>query len=158
MFAIPGTGEIPVAGFLPHLEELDLEGCNLEDMVSVQRGDEQGRVSETLIPLIAKLFPSLRILNLSYNRLTNASLAPEQLSLLVLQSPHRVGLRALRLRGNTGITGLEGLKVIAERFKGNRDVVEWKMEEVDVRDCGIGKLDPELGLLPLDVFLVEGNT
>ena len=32
------------------------------------------------------------------------------------------------------------------------------METLDLRDNEIGKLPAELGLLPLDIFLVEGNT
>ena len=68
----------------------------------------------------------------------------------------RKGLRHLRLRGNR-INELDGFQAIAERFRGNRDVPEWRLEELDLRDNEIGKLPAELGLLPLDVFLVDGN-
>ena len=68
----------------------------------------------------------------------------------------RKGLRHLRLRGNR-INQLDGFQAIAERFRGNRDVPEWRLEELDLRDNEIGKLPPELGLLPVDVFLVDGN-
>jgi Leucine-rich repeat (LRR) protein len=67
------------------------------------------------------------------------------------------GIRHLRLRGNR-ITHLDGFTAIAATFKGNRDVPEWKLEELDLRDNEIGRLPPELGLLPLDVFLIDGNT
>ncbi|KDR71032.1 hypothetical protein GALMADRAFT_229699 [Galerina marginata CBS 339.88] len=162
-FSLPAFSD-SLSGFLPNLEELDLEGCNLTDLVQVSQASDAGsgantppRSNELVIPTLAKLFPSLRTLNLSYNALTNASLAPEALSNLVLTSPHRKGLRHLRLRGNR-ISELDGFLGLAEAFKGNREVPGWKLEELDLRDNEIGRLPPELGLLPLDVFLVDGNT
>ena len=159
-FALPSSPG-SISGFLPCLEELDLEGCNLTDLVTVYPDSTSGRTSpprstEPILPILAKLFPSLRTLNLSYNALTNASLTPEALSTLILTSPHRKGLRHLRLRGNK-FSELDGFLNLAEAFKGNRNVPEWKLEELDLRDNEIGKLPPELGLLPLDVFLVDGN-
>ena len=150
-----------ISGFLPCLEELDLEGCNLTDLVTVYPDSTSGRSTpprstELILPTLAKLFPSLQTLNLSYNTLTNASLTPEALSALILTSPHRKGLRHLRLGGNK-ISELDGFLNLAEAFKGNRNVPEWKLEELDLRDNEIGKLPPELGLLPLEVFLVDGN-
>jgi len=65
-------------------------------------------------------------------------------------------LKHLRLRGNK-IAELDGFQGLAEQFKGNRDVPNWKMEELDLRDNEIGKLPAELGLMPLDVLLVDGN-
>ena len=157
-FALP-SGSISISGFLPCLEELDLEGCNLSDLVPISSADSDNtsRTSEPIITILAKLFPSLQTLNLSYNALSNSSLTPEALSMIILRSPHRKGLRHLRLRGNR-ISELDGFLGLAEAFKGNRDVVDWKLEELDVRDNEIGKLPPELGLLPLDVLLVDGNT
>ncbi|KAJ2912254.1 hypothetical protein MD484_g8167, partial [Candolleomyces efflorescens] len=162
-FTIPlSLAEVPAKGFLPKLEELDLEGCNLDDSVPVSvvgSGDTAQRTTEPLLPTLAKLFPSLRTLNLSYNKISDRSLTFDALSSLILQSPERSGLKHLRLRGNRiSDLGDGGLQKLAEMFKGNRDVPEWKMEELDLRDNEIGKLLPELGLLPLDVFLVEGNT
>ncbi|KIM42678.1 hypothetical protein M413DRAFT_121533 [Hebeloma cylindrosporum] len=156
-FVLP-AGSFSISGFLPCLEELDLEGCNLSDLVPVSSADSDNttRTSEPIITTLAKLFPSLQTLNLSYNALSNSSLTPEALSMIILRSPHRKGLRHLRLRGNR-ISELDGFLGLAEAFKGNRDVVDWKLEELDVRDNEIGKLPPELGLLPLDVFLVDGN-
>jgi len=149
--------------FLPRLEELDLEGCNLNDLVPTVIFPDSGtgattppRSSESMIPLITRLFPSLVTLNISHNAITNASLTPEALSNLILASNSHKGLRHLRLRGNK-ITELDGFSKLAESFKGNRQVPEWKLEELDIRDNEIGKLPPELGLLPLDVFLVDGN-
>lgn len=162
-FALPGPLD-SCDGFLPCLEELRIEGCNLSDLVpmimssdSMLGSSSSQRSNEYLIPTIAKLFPSLRTLDLSYNAITNASLTLEALSILILASPSRNGLRHLRLRGNR-ISDLEGFLKLAEAFKGNRDVPTWKMEELDLRDNEIGKLPPGLGLLPLDVFLVDGNT
>lgn len=118
------------------------------------------RTSEQLLPLLAKLFPSLRMLDVSYNALTSAALSQDALSSIILASdsaaPERKGLRHLRLRGNH-IDELDGFQDIAELFKGNRECPAWKLEELDLRDNEIGKLPAELGLLPLDVFLVDGN-
>lgn len=162
-FTFPGNSQ-SIAGFLPKLEELDLEGCNLSNSVAVHHptddsaaGTGSPRSNEPLIPTLTKLFPSLRTLNLSYNALTSASLDAETLNTLIFASPHRLGLRHLRLRGNR-IAELDGFLGLAEGFKGNRNVPECKLEELDLRDNEIGKLPAELGLLPLDVFLVDGNT
>ena len=159
-FALPSTPG-SISGFLPCLEELDLEGCNLTDLVTVYPDSNSGRTTpprstELILPTLAKLFPSLQTLNLSYNGLTNASLTSDALSTLILTSPHRKGLRHLRLRGNK-LSDLDGFLSLAEGFKGNRNIPGWKLEELDLRDNEIGKLPPELGLLPLDVFLVDGN-
>ncbi|KAG5340891.1 hypothetical protein C0989_012643 [Termitomyces sp. Mn162] len=148
--------------FLPHLEELDLGGCGLTDLVPVSRHTVGGistppRSSEKILPLISKLFPSLRTLNLSHNALTSASLTPDVLSDLILSAPGRHGLKHLRLRGNA-LSELEGFQSLSEIFRGNRLVPEWKLDELDLRDNEIGKLPAELGLLPLDVLLVDGNT
>lgn len=163
IFALPAFSN-SLSGFLPNLEELDLEGCNLNDLVPVYQASDATsgtnsppRSNELIIPTLTRLFPSLRTLNLSYNATTNASLTSEALSTLILASPHRKGLRHLRLRGNR-ISELDGFLGLAESFKGNRQVPEWKLEELDLRDNEIGRLPPELGLLPLDVFLVDGNT
>ncbi|KAG6820087.1 hypothetical protein H0H93_005516 [Arthromyces matolae] len=148
-------------GFLPLLEELDLEGCGLGDLVQVIRpgiGDgAPTRSSEKIIPLIGKLFPTLRRLNLSHNALTSSSLINEALTDLILSAPGRHGLKQLFLRGNA-ISELDGFQGLAQAFKGNRQVPDWKLDELDLRDNEIGKLPAELGLLPLDVLLVDGNT
>ncbi|THG99022.1 hypothetical protein EW026_g3266 [Hermanssonia centrifuga] len=156
---------------LPCLEELSFEGCNLSENIAVSRSQDPGgndvalpRMTERLLPLLAKLFPSLRTLDLSFNALTGAALDKDTLASLILSSDpletstseQRKGLRHLRLRGNR-ITELEGFQGVAELFKGNRDVPSWKLEELDLRDNEIGRLPPEVGLLPLDVFLVDGN-
>lgn len=43
-------------------------------------------------------------------------------------------------------------------FKGNRDLAEWKLEELDVRNNDIGRVPAQLGMMPFDGFLVDGNT
>ncbi|KAL0578010.1 hypothetical protein V5O48_003960 [Marasmius crinis-equi] len=152
------------SALLPQLEELDLENCAFGDFVAVSRIDldtdkssSPPRTNEPIIPLLTSLFPRLQTLNLSYNSLTSAILTTEGMTNLILEAPHRKGLRHLRLRGNR-IDELDGFQGIAELFKGNRDVPGWKLEELDLRDNNIGKLPAEMGLLPLDVFLVDGNT
>ncbi|TFK28583.1 hypothetical protein FA15DRAFT_700797 [Coprinopsis marcescibilis] len=103
------------------------------------------------------LFPSLHTLNLSFNRLSDGQLSQENLVELLLQTTNHAGPRHLMLRGNK-LSELAGFQKLAEMFKGNKDVPEWKLEELDLRNNEIGKLPPELGLLPLDVFLVDRNT
>ncbi|KAI0326476.1 L domain-like protein, partial [Cubamyces sp. BRFM 1775] len=169
-FSLPASP----GAFLPCLEELSLENCNLADVVPVAHVGEGGddfapRTTEPLLPLLARLFPSVRTLDLSYNALTSAALTKDALSALILASDApssgdsesavgvKKGLRQLSLRGNR-LNELDGFQQIADRFRGNRDVPEWKLEELDLRDNEIGKLPPELGMLPLDVFLVDGNT
>ena len=159
---------------LPNLEELNLEGCGLRDTVPVSRQIHPGtgaitppRANELLLPLLAKLFPNLQTLDLSDNALTAASLQTDTLSFLITgftsasakdapQHHARKSLKHLRLRGNR-LAEVGGFQGLAELFKGNRTVPEWKLEELDLRDNEIGRLPPELGLLPLDVFLVDGN-
>lgn len=160
-FALPLLSDGQEA-ILPNLEELNLEGCGLPDSVSISRSDTKSgastppRSSEPILSVLTKVFPSLQTLNLAYNALTSASLTTEALSALILSSPQRKGLRHLRLRGNR-LVELDGFQGVAESFKGNRDVPSWKLEELDLRDNEVTKLLPELGLLPLDVFLVDGN-
>ncbi|KAG2118497.1 hypothetical protein BD769DRAFT_1482081 [Suillus cothurnatus] len=157
--SLPATGEV----LFPVLEELVLDGCGFGDQVSVTHQADTGtttpsRSNDTLLPLLTRFFPSLRTLDLSYNALTSVSLQQDVLSSLILadDSKSRKGLRHLRLRGNR-IDELNAFQGIADLFKGNRSVPDWKLEELDLRDNEISKLPAELGLLPLDVFLVDGN-
>ncbi|KAJ7472762.1 hypothetical protein FB451DRAFT_302647 [Mycena latifolia] len=165
---------LPVAEpLLPHLEELSLEGCNLGDSVSISTASTEETMlvvptqTRPTLPLLTELFPSLRNLNMAYNTLTSAALTTPVLSGLILSAAaadsaptaagvERKGLKQLHLRGNR-ITDLDGFQGIAVLFKGNREVPGWVLEELDLRDNEIGKLPAELGLLPLDVFLVDGN-
>jgi hypothetical protein len=155
VFSLPpiASGEV----LLPSLEELNLEGCRLGDSVAVSRDDGVTRASEPLLPLITSLFPSLQTLDLSCNAITSAALTADVLNALILSTNSRKGLRHLRLRENR-LDNLDGFAAAAESFRSNRKVPEWKMEELDVRDNAIGRLPPELGLIPMDVFLVSGNT
>ncbi|KAK7441990.1 hypothetical protein VKT23_016268 [Stygiomarasmius scandens] len=153
------------SALLPNLEELDLEGCNFTDAVPVARynpeatnadGVSPTRTSESLLPLLSTLFPRLLSLNLSYNILSSSTLTTENLSSLILAAPHKKGMKNLILRGNR-ITELDGFVGLSEMFKGHRDVPGWKLDELDLRDNEISKLPAEMGLLPLEVFLVDGN-
>ncbi|KIY51768.1 L domain-like protein [Fistulina hepatica ATCC 64428] len=140
---------------LPRLEELDISGCHLADSVPVSRGDAAS-TPELLLPLLTDLFPRLQVLNLQENSITSASLTVDALSNLILAAPGRVGLRKLVLQGNH-IGSLDGFREIALHFKGNRQVPEWKLEELDLSHNDIQQVPPEMGLLPLDVLLLEGN-
>lgn len=152
------------AGLIPTLEELVLDGCGLGDNVTVTRQVEGSaspiKSSEPLLPLLTRLFPNLRTLDVSYNGLTSAALQKDVLVALIMASAQvgasRTGLRHLRLRGNHIMT-LDGFQEMAGIFKGHRSDPDWRLEELDLRDNEISKLPPELGLLPLDVFLVDGN-
>ncbi|CAK5263046.1 unnamed protein product [Mycena citricolor] len=159
-FTLPAAS--PAEPLLPRLEELNLEGCNLGDSVSVSIASAEETIAvpsmtRPTLPLIAELFPSVRNLNLAYNQLTAASLTDSTLSgLLTADGNLHKGLKQLHLRGNR-IAELDGFQALAVLFKGNRDVPGWTLEELDLRDNEISKLPAELGLLPLDSFLVDGN-
>ncbi|TDL20753.1 L domain-like protein [Rickenella mellea] len=169
-FDIPSPSDLlSSSGVLPNLDELYLENCNLGDTVSVNQASADGAQTpparkEKTVDLLATLFPTLSILDLSYNTLSSDALSMATLQLLLLPSSgdgpaaqKRRGLKILRLRGNM-LVDLSGFEGIAELFKGNRQVEGWKLEELDVRDNEIAKLPALVGLLPLDVFLVDGNT
>lgn len=155
-FSLPLLAGLPEEGFLPKLEELSFESCGLGDTIFYFEGDDPSkRKSESTLPLLAKLFPSILALNLTHNNLTSHGLTTSHLSELLLHKA--TPLRQLQLSSNR-ITDLEGFVDLAGMFKGNREVLRWKMEMLDLRDNEIGKLPAELGLLPLEVLLVEGNT
>ncbi|KAG1743461.1 hypothetical protein EDB19DRAFT_1698660 [Suillus lakei] len=157
--SLPTTGEV----LLQAWRNSFWMGVDSAIRISVTRRADTGattppRSNDTLLPLLTRLFPSLRTLDLSYNALTSASLQQDVLSSLILanDSNSRKGLRHLRLRGNR-INELDAFEGIADLFKGNRSVPDWKLEELDLRDNEVSKLPAELGLLPLDIFLVDGN-
>jgi hypothetical protein len=153
---------------LPRLETLNLEGCAQGDVVP---GAEAADVGGTL-GLLARLFPGLRNLELAYNDFTGAALGRGVLEQLLFadDSGGRVGLRRLGLCGNR-IEELHGLRELAQVVfgagagaGGDADVEnatelreKWTLEELDVRENSIGALPGELGLLPLDSFLIDGN-
>lgn len=167
-FDLPADWKTQADGILPKLEELRLENCKLGDTVPVSLSGGTERTSEPLLPMLAALFPGLRTLDLSYNALTSAALTEDALAQVIIGSPparddegelvklKRKGLRHLRLRGNQ-LDTLDGVAALADRFRANRQVPGWTLEELDLRDNGITRLPAELGLLPLDVFLVDGN-
>ena len=149
---------------LPRLETLNLEGCALGNVVP---GAEEADAGGTL-GMLTRLFPGLRNLELAYNNFTGAAMGRgvlEQL-LFVDDSCGRVGLRRLVLCGNK-LEELDGLRELAQVVFGagadaaNTKAIElrgkWTLEELDVRQNSIGVLPGELGLLPLDSFLVDGN-
>ena len=147
---------------LPQLETLNLEGCALRDAVPGAEAAGGGTLR-----VLARLFPSLRNLELAYNNLTGAALARETLEQLLFAgesdgdgAPRRAGLRRLCLCGNK-IGELEGLRELAQAVfgaaEGDERSVRWTLEELDVRENSIAALAGELGLLPLDIFLVDGN-
>jgi hypothetical protein len=153
---------LPAGGYcgplLPHLETLNLEGCALSDAVTGAEAAEGGTLR-----VLARLFPSLRNLELAYNDLTGAALTRETLELLLFaggEGVRRAGLRRLCVCGNK-IGELDGLQELAQAVFGADGNDErrkrWTLEELDVRENAIAVLAGELGLLPLEIFLVDGN-
>ncbi|KAG8867171.1 hypothetical protein FRC20_006544 [Serendipita sp. 405] len=154
-FVLPSTGlSVPA---LPHLEELCLDNCNLasEIPISQESGTTPSTSKDSLFHVIGSLFPTLSTLDLSYNALTTLSgVGP---LFIPDTEKKRKGLTTLRLRGNR-LTSLEPLEELAGHWKGGAGIAGWRGEDIDLRDNEIGRLPPSLGLLPLDVLLVEGNT
>ncbi|KAH9999663.1 hypothetical protein BJV74DRAFT_823072 [Russula compacta] len=143
---------------LPQLETLNLEGCALSDAVPGAGAADGGTLG-----LLARLFPSLRNLELAYNNLTGTAVARGVLEqLLFAGDGGRVGLRRLGLCGNR-IEQLDGLRELAQLFGANAASAnvelrkKWTLEELDVRENSIAVLPGELGLMPLDLFVVDGN-
>lgn len=160
------------AELFPALEELSLEGCNLGDTIAVSDcfasgGPAEGQAwsSYPTLDVLPKLFPSLKTLNLAYNRMSSASLNPDILATLFCKTPEddsaatprRRGLRYLNLRGNQ-IADLDSFAVLADKFKNGDDPQGWTLQELDVQENNVSTLAPALGYLPLKVLLVEGNT
>ncbi|KAI5120112.1 hypothetical protein M0805_002196 [Coniferiporia weirii] len=165
-FDFPSSSFIAAAqssgGILPRLDELYLESCALGDAVSVTHESDDGGMpvsqKKGLLELLADTFPKISVLDLSYNALTSDGLSARALERLLVPSEcSSKGLKILRLRGNR-LTALEAFEHVAGLFRGNRHVPEWRLEELDVRDNEISKLPVLMGLMPMDVFLVEGNT
>ncbi|KAI9452457.1 L domain-like protein [Russula earlei] len=156
VFILPACNSQPL---LPCLETLNLEGCALSDVVPCS-----GAVDGGTLGVLAQLFPSLRNLELAYNNLTSAAVTRGVLEqLLFMDDGGRVGLRRLGLCGNK-IEELNGLCELAQLIFGVKassyDVERrrrWTLEELDVRENSIIGLPGELGLLPLESFLVDGN-
>ncbi|GAA5839004.1 hypothetical protein JCM3766R1_004553 [Sporobolomyces carnicolor] len=118
-------------------------------------------------PLLAEIHdicPSLRTLSLSYNRLTSL----DGIDALLLPStnstspsdpspPSSPSLRALYLNGNK-VSDTIALCRVAENVRDNGSS-RWTLEELDLRDNEIARLQPTLGLLPHSLILsVSGNT
>ena len=153
---------LPIANgqpLLPRLETLNLEGCALSDAIPCADG-----IDGSTLGVLARLFPGLRNLELGYNNFTGPLVARGVLEqLLFAREGGRAGLRRLGLCGNR-IEELNGLRELARVVFGaeatGEDVelrTKWSLEELDVRENSIAGLPGELGLLPLDLFLVDGN-
>ncbi|KAG8904971.1 hypothetical protein FRB99_000930 [Tulasnella sp. 403] len=139
---------------LDKVEEILLDGCGLSDLVRVKRPGEKFEETKGVFEILGGMFPAIATLDLSENNLTHVS------GIVKLFFPenalaHGRGLKVLRLKGNS-IASVEGLVEVAERF-GRGESDGWRGEEVDIRDNQIPKLPPVLGLLQVDVLLVEGN-
>lgn len=144
---------------LPQLETLNLEGCALSDSIPGADAAHGGTLG-----VLVQLFPSLRNLELGYNNLTGALVERGILERLLFAGKGGcVGLRRLGLCGNR-IEELHGLRELAQIVFGSEAANEdgelrtkWTLEELDVRENSIAGLPGELGLLPLDLFVVDGN-
>jgi Leucine-rich repeat (LRR) protein len=144
---------------LPQLETLSLEGCALSDAIPGASTADSGALG-----VLAQLFPGLRNLELGYNNFTGNLVARNVLEqVLFAGKGGHAGLRRLGLCGNR-IEELHGLRELARVVFGTDAASErvelrakWTLEELDVRENSIAGLPGELGLLPLDLFLVDGN-
>lgn len=152
-FELPSLGNYQSDALLPSLDELNLDSCGLTDNVAIKEDDATPR-SQPLLTLVANLFPSLSVLNISQNSITNLN------GVANLFIPdwdmRRKGLKVFKAQGNR-ISDLDGLSRVCDGWKNEAKVDGWRLEEMDLRDNEIPKLPAELGLLPLDVLLVEGN-
>jgi hypothetical protein len=133
---LPSSGlKTPI---LPHLEELRLDNCNLTSQVPTSsEANSTSASKESLLDLIASLFPTLSVLDLSYNGLTTLA----GIANLMIPDPEkkRKGLSALRLRGNR-LASLDALEELATKWKDAGGVEEWRGEEIDLRDNEIGRV------------------
>ncbi|GAA5950169.1 hypothetical protein JCM3765_004224 [Sporobolomyces pararoseus] len=137
---------------LPSLTSLDLSNNQLTSA---------SPSSKPLLSQLHDLFPSLRSLTLSYNRLGTLE-GIETLLLPLDDETVRPQLRVLSLNGNK-ISDTTALCRVAEKIKdSSTNAVSngmWSLEELDLRDNEIARLQPILGLLPHSLILsVSGNT
>lgn len=139
---------------LPMLDELYLISCGLAETISVTR-EGSGTGSEPLLVLISTLFPSLSVLDISHNTLT--SLRGIETLIVPDWDKRRKGLKVFKAQGNR-INTLDEIGTVCDGFKNDAKIDGWRLEEIDIRDNDIQKLPPAIGLLPLDVLLVDGNT
>ena len=133
-FVLPASGLS--APLLPHLDELCLDNCNLSSQVTTST-EGASQAKEPLLELIAALFPSLSILELSYNMLTSLA----GVSLLMTPDPEkkRKGLSTLRVRGNR-LSSLDPLEELGNAWRSGGGIEGWRGEEIDLRDNEIGKV------------------
>jgi hypothetical protein len=123
---------------LPHLDELSLDNCNLSSEVpTLIDGGSASPAKNSLLDIIAALFPSLSTLDLSYNLLTTLS----GVGILMTPDPEkkRKGLTTLRLRGNR-LSSLDPLEELGATWKSGGGIEGWRGEEIDLRDNEIGKV------------------
>ncbi|KZT52928.1 hypothetical protein CALCODRAFT_67747 [Calocera cornea HHB12733] len=149
LFTLPGND----AGIvLDRVEELTMIDCGITESTRVQIDGMERQ--EGTFALIARLFPSMRILDLSYNQLP--CLAGIREVLLRRDNAERKGVRELKLKG-CGVNNLDELVAILEDSGAEPAGSDLALRELDLSDNEISKLPPKLGLLPVDVLLVDGN-
>ena len=127
-FGLPSTGK--TQSYLPNLDELRLDSCNLGNSVQVTSEGGPG-MKGPLIETIGNLFPSLGTLDLSYNTMTSLT------GIATLFTPDdgakRKGLKVLRVRGNR-IDSLETLEELAGGWRSGSGIQGWRGEEIDLRE------------------------
>lgn len=150
------------SNILPKLEELKLDGCNLRDGVWIRDEDSSpsllaatssppgkkgDALTEPTIRTLMRLFPRLKVLDLSFNNLTTLD-GIEEMFLPSFPTDDGSaegsggGLRVLRARSNQiDDNGLVPLIALSQKFREAKVECErWKGEEIDIRENGIAKV------------------
>ncbi|EJU05058.1 L domain-like protein [Dacryopinax primogenitus] len=149
LFTLPADN---VHAVFSTVEDLMMDDCGLAEISRVQVDSVQNE--ENTFAVIARLFPRLRSLDLSYNRLP--SLQGIRQLLAQRGDAETTGVRELRLKG-CGVNNVDELVNLLEDGGVTPSKTNWALRELDLSDNEITKLPPKLGLLPVDILLVDGN-
>ncbi|KAM0791766.1 hypothetical protein ACM66B_004030 [Microbotryomycetes sp. NB124-2] len=143
---------------LNKLTQLDLSWNNLTSFAE----DDNG--STSIFDLVSRFAPSVRHLDLSYNKLTSLSGVSNQIVVESVGEGRAASIETLSLRGNK-IADIDELCQIGETVE--RHILEkgqawvrdhWSLKVLDLGDNDIARLPPTLGLLPHSLILhLTGN-
>ncbi|CDZ98640.1 Rossmann-like alpha/beta/alpha sandwich fold [Phaffia rhodozyma] len=156
-------GLLALEPFSPSLQTVILGGKNLRSFLNMTenvifRSVKILSITSSSVPLsslvewIPSMFPGLEELDLSETIVGDALFGNKQVleRLLIGQ-----GLKVLKAR-EAGVRSLAGLEHVGMMLR-NGQTDRWACREVDVRDNSIEKLDPVLGFLSVETFMVDRN-